>query len=382
MLNPSRDEIQATLDWLDTAAGNEPTNAQRFLTAAFVLSLDNLKKGRDPFEHQLTSQEIYSEAFNPIDPEPEARRIIRDSKYGRFISGRKRVLIEWLEINRPSITGYVQLVEVQAKNLDGQDITGGGRGKAVRYRLERRPLADEHPEPPSSTADVQPTPQAAEGAIDFPATPESAPAPHGPTDPPPANPESQSAPQSHLSLPYHREFCDLKELTWWGRVIFAKGSVPRKSWRFRLLLSRFVLMLVACFAIFLGTLAVPVLAGLQPSPIATLLGLATLVIIYSFELRSFVMLSEDRIILASVSLYSGVTPAQIEIVRNRHIHEWRIVRYSSTCPVCSGDIYVSDGAPAFPRRLVGRCSESPREHVFSFDRVTRLGQPLIMPPVN
>ena len=42
----------------------------------------------------------------------------------------------------------------------------------------------------------------------------------------------------------------------------------------------------------------------------------------------------------------------------------------SKYPIAS---YLKDGEPDYPRRLVGRCHESPREHVFSFDRVTRRG---------
>lgn len=51
-------------------------------------------------------------------------------------------------------------------------------------------------------------------------------------------------------------------------------------------------------------------------------------------------------------------------------------RYTSTCPRCGGNIQLFDGGKAFPERIVGRCSRSGREHVFSFDHVLKVGHPL------
>ena len=59
------------------------------------------------------------------------------------------------------------------------------------------------------------------------------------------------------------------------------------------------------------------------------------------------------------------------------IGELAFVRYTSTCPLCGGGILIDSGRAAFPDRLVGRCVRSAREHVFSFDHVSRVGRPLI-----
>ena len=53
-----------------------------------------------------------------------------------------------------------------------------------------------------------------------------------------------------------------------------------------------------------------------------------------------------------------------------------VVRYSGNCPICSGEVEVLDGGAEFRGRLVGRCSDSPREHVFSFDPVLLAGRSL------
>ncbi len=52
------------------------------------------------------------------------------------------------------------------------------------------------------------------------------------------------------------------------------------------------------------------------------------------------------------------------------------VRYVSSCPICDGRVLVGGGGFRFLGRLVGRCERSPREHIFSFDHVTRTGSPL------
>lgn len=54
-----------------------------------------------------------------------------------------------------------------------------------------------------------------------------------------------------------------------------------------------------------------------------------------------------------------------------------IRRYVADCPICDAEIVMlARGGVEFPGRIVGRCRNSPREHVFSFDRVTLEGAPL------
>lgn len=52
------------------------------------------------------------------------------------------------------------------------------------------------------------------------------------------------------------------------------------------------------------------------------------------------------------------------------------VRYTSSCPVCTGRVLLYDGGDEFKGRIVGRCSSSPREHVFSFDQKLHIGSPM------
>ncbi|MBL8483485.1 MAG: hypothetical protein JNJ60_14905 [Rhodocyclaceae bacterium] len=60
----------------------------------------------------------------------------------------------------------------------------------------------------------------------------------------------------------------------------------------------------------------------------------------------------------------------------------RLVKYAALCPIGSAQLLLDKGEPDFPRRIVGRCTESPREHVFSFDRATHSGDRLRGPRKN
>ena len=55
-----------------------------------------------------------------------------------------------------------------------------------------------------------------------------------------------------------------------------------------------------------------------------------------------------------------------------------LVRFAATCcvPGCGGEVTVAPGWPERPGRLVGRCDQAPRVHVYSFDHVTGLGRRL------
>lgn len=61
----------------------------------------------------------------------------------------------------------------------------------------------------------------------------------------------------------------------------------------------------------------------------------------------------------------------------KDIRELRLVIYSAKCPICEGRVEVEGGGIQFPFRLVGKCIESPREHIFSFDHITLIGKPLL-----
>lgn len=89
-----------------------------------------------------------------------------------------------------------------------------------------------------------------------------------------------------------------------------------------------------------------------------------------------------RIVNAPVMLTPGdIKTAQLEYVptgdkdRNgRSIRQFRIVSYSAICPICEGKIELEEGIDLMKGRLVGSCTESPREHIFTFDHKTKSGR--------
>lgn len=89
-------------------------------------------------------------------------------------------------------------------------------------------------------------------------------------------------------------------------------------------------------------------------------------------------LFEDRIMIAPDWMLAWKElGATVEINRSKdadapstiHVH-----RYSANCPICGWMVKLDRGEPDFPRRIVGRCEEHPREHVFSFDRSSKRGK--------
>lgn len=80
-------------------------------------------------------------------------------------------------------------------------------------------------------------------------------------------------------------------------------------------------------------------------------------------------------------------PWWLQSVDGDQLLEWRmpprytekaiyLVRYTSACSICHGQVSVVSGSPEYRHRLVGRCVEAPRAHVFSFDHVGRVGRGL------
>lgn len=51
----------------------------------------------------------------------------------------------------------------------------------------------------------------------------------------------------------------------------------------------------------------------------------------------------------------------------------QLTKYVGLCPLCKAQVELEKGDPDFPGGIIGRCKESPRERIYSFDRVTKLG---------
>jgi hypothetical protein len=169
---------------------------------------------------------------------------------------------------------------------------------------------------------------------------------------------------------------------WWVQWLFHDGQI-------RLSKQRMWVFLVGLFILFVSVIAFSYISWIVlsvPKPITTR-DLITLISIFVFPyafwiffIQPWLRMFEDRIVPAPELLISlQEKSAQLEVLRDGDLRLIRLVRYSAICPVCGATIHLDDGSPDYPRRLIGRCYDSPREHVFSFDRVTQKGTVLRSP---
>ena len=89
----------------------------------------------------------------------------------------------------------------------------------------------------------------------------------------------------------------------------------------------------------------------------------------------FLKLPEYRVIKAPLLMLGwNEYHAEIEMHRDFKEQRTRFTRFTADCPICSGEIALSNGEKDYNLALVGRCSESPLLHVYSFDRALLKGK--------
>lgn len=168
----------------------------------------------------------------------------------------------------------------------------------------------------------------------------------------------------------------------WLRLLVGSRPFPVQSWRGYLLLGTAALDMVLIGLIWLATYAS--WARNQPVTTAALaqLGFALLVTAGLWWLSKPVrQLPTQRVtiagpqFLALSELYGQLRtmPAPGRQLKSR---EFAVVRHWGICPICSAEVDLDSGGTAFPDRLIGRCHDAPLEHVFSFDPVRLVGEPL------
>lgn len=166
-------------------------------------------------------------------------------------------------------------------------------------------------------------------------------------------------------------------LAGWAKLLFDKNYVA-EGWRKWLLISPaliWVLLLCLTGATLLYFLLQPN-RPLATADLAVVIGAGLAAWFFWLRLRYLVRWVDDQIVMASESMLGfwehGVC---LELYRPQtgQQRRARIVKYAAQCPSCGAQILLDHGEPDFPRRLVGRCRNSPREHVFSFDKATLSG---------
>lgn len=168
--------------------------------------------------------------------------------------------------------------------------------------------------------------------------------------------------------------------SWWAGWLFGK-DLSATGWRKAL----FVWTPLVWFAV-LGIFVVALffILGQSKTPVTTqdLLNL-TLLVAAGWYMKKLVggfeRLVDDRIVMAPDHLVGFKEfGACLELAKREGAEKdtprsLRLIKYAAECPICRAQVLLDVGEPDFPRRIVGRCQESPREHVFSFDRVKKIG---------
>lgn len=118
--------------------------------------------------------------------------------------------------------------------------------------------------------------------------------------------------------------------------------------------------------------------SIQISDVGLLLTLFALTWTWWRFMQPLIRLPNDRVTIANDLLLGwSQLNGQFRLTRDaksKVAGGWfQLVRHWGTCPTCAGEVEIAAGGQAFPGRLVGRCSDSPLEHVFSFDPVSRSG---------
>lgn len=138
---------------------------------------------------------------------------------------------------------------------------------------------------------------------------------------------------------------------------------------------------VAVFSAYASAFIVWTKAGAFAAWLGPLAFVATIAAILTWSMRPFWQLPNLRVTIAPEWVV-GISQfyAQLRLTRDNDKKlggRFDLVRFYGSCPICAGTVEIRDGGRAWPGRLVGCCSDSPREHVYGFDAVTLDGKLLI-----
>ncbi len=315
--------------WLDQVGGNN--RPAQVLALLAEDTANYLGAGHaSPALDADTLRKYYYEKFGGRIPETPASRWLPSADVRRWWDARRSPL--------EHACRQAELAVVPVLTLQ----TGGGRGNTTLYRLDFEPLpvGDEGAEAPSSieagAADT--------GIIRYQVEPAKA--------------------------------------AWWLHPIIGEKPFRMRSLRGYLLIGIVVVEALTILAAWgFLFLALRGARPLQAVDIGLLLSLLALTWTWCHFMQPIIRLPIDRVTIANeLFLAWSQLNGQFRLTRDaqsKRLGGWfQFVRHSGTCPLCAGEVEIASGGRAFPDRLVGRCSDSPLEHVFSFDPVSLAGQSL------
>lgn len=328
-----REVIQCLIDWLSDNPSE--AKAHRILSA---LALESLKRA-DSVEEKRR--------FDSMDIAAAANESKKNNSDANDWIDWKRTVLKYWEIRENLIIDFAKKRGLKFYPKPDRISTQGGPDLTT-YLIKAEPLPEISDEPESF--------------------------------------QEQLGRTAHQQTIIHYEIAEDGEVKpiWGAKWLLHDGQIR--------LSGRHISVLIGCLCmLWLGAVLLSYLSWMTlsaPKPITTrelTMFLSIFVIPYAtwiFAIKPWGRLFEDRIVRAPELLVNvEEKPSQLELFRDGDLRLIRLVRYSAPCPICGATIYLDEGSPDFPRRMVGRCWDSPREHIFSFDRVTRKGTVLRSPTV-
>jgi hypothetical protein len=320
------------VDWLEREGGNnKSSHTLAILASMTVTELEAFRNSPVSEVEQLVDS--YFHRHGGTRGAASAGRWLRRAEVEAWWLSRKSSLEQWF---RAAGSPWIPAITVAS---------GGGRGNSTEYSFR----FDEMPESNDEAAD------------------------------PPSWPSTDAGFADRDVVAYTREPA---EPVFWLRWLL-KHPFPTRSWRGIVLITCLGIVMVATLLLWYALAFVLITQRVMSLRLVTsIVFLAGIASIAWWSVRSLWELPLERITIAP-DLILGLkqTYAQLRLTRDKGGKIGRgwlsLVRHSSTCPVCSGTIEIRAGKAAYPGRLVGRCSDNPREHVYSFDAVTLTGRLLV-----
>ncbi|MGJ0515490.1 MAG: hypothetical protein ACR65O_07045 [Methylomicrobium sp.] len=171
---------------------------------------------------------------------------------------------------------------------------------------------------------------------------------------------------------------DITDAGWIARI-FARGYLMA-GWRRWVFVAGFISIILVALALILLTLLLVMTKPSLKDLFYYLIGASGIGwILWSYFTPLFQVL-DWRIVVAPEWMQTDFTQTDrlLELRSPPRYAEkmLKAVRYTAKCPICEGKVVASSGGKEFFNRIIGRCEEAPKEHVFAFDHVMRSGKSL------
>lgn len=190
--------------------------------------------------------------------------------------------------------------------------------------------------------------------------------------------------QDIFSIQYQRKISTMIKPSLFTRLFFKDGELKMYSFKG----FSFLLLIIFSFLLEIISLiySIFIFISIKESSILSLQSILLVILIafsYINWFHFFKPLNDlitHRIIKAPMFLINiDVDNAEIEFFREKYTKKnqlynvARLTEITATCPICTAPIILAHGKPDQKVPLVGRCTEAPHAHVYSFDRITMKG---------